>query len=190
MKLCLNYKINSKKIISELDRNANDNEIEETDKYYDLIYNIKKYNTEISRTLISNNIVDIEKHGNWAFIQACNYGNITIVKLLLEYINPENNYTNFLNNGNLGFYYACKNGNMELVKLLMKDKRININGDVKNPLMVAIETINVQLVELLLSDDRLNPSVHGNIFIKIAKARKYITIYMLFKINYLIELDL
>ena len=63
----------------------------------------------------------------------------------------------------------------------MLDMRININGDIKNPLMAAIEENNIQLVGLLLLDKRLDPTIHNNMPIKYANINKYIKIYELLK---------
>nr|QBK89849.1 MAG: ankyrin repeat protein [Pithovirus LCPAC101] len=167
-KIKLRDNINSKNIFREL---------ENSEKKYEVLYNIENNNNEISQALILNNMINLEKEGNWIFIKSCEYGNIYIVKLLISLeiygLNEDD--------GNLGFYYACKNGNMELIKLLMNIKKIDINGNIKNPLILSIETKNLELVTLLLLDIRLNPSIHYNLPIMLAKIKKYTYIYKLLK---------
>ena len=76
--------------------------------------------------------VDINKvnrNNNDGFIIGCQFGNVEIVKLLLE--NNCKMWQTSSFNGLNGFLFACKNGHFDIIKLLMENYTVNNYASLK-----------------------------------------------------------
>jgi len=89
---------------------------------------------------------------NSGFIDACRFGHINILKLLLDN-KVKTNYLN--NNGQSGFMLACSYGHIEIVKLLLeKNNKIKDDLNLKNmtALMYSCISNRIDIVKLLISN--------------------------------------
>jgi ankyrin repeat protein len=89
---------------------------------------------------------------NSGFIDACKFGQIDILKLLLD----NKVKTNYLNNdGQSGFMLACSNGYIEIVKLLLeKNNKIkdDLNFKHMTALMYSCISNRIDIVKLLINN--------------------------------------
>ena len=134
-----------------------------------LMYSIK--NNYLNTIKLLTDEIDFLMDKSNLVVQACQYGHIEIVKLLLEKykIDPS-----IGKNG--PFIVACKYGHIEIVKLFLKDSRIN-PADYDNLAIVkATENGHIEIVKLLFKRIDHNSQSQNNISIRWACENGYLEI--------------
>lgn len=98
---------------------------------------------------------------NKAFREACKYGHIDTVRLLLadSRVNP-------VAQCNYAIRLACLSGHSEVVKLLLKYPQVNPGDSHNMSIYWASENGYIDVVRLLLDDPRVNPNGGDGIKIK------------------------
>jgi len=121
------------------------------------------------------NIKELLKQGwdpsvdrNDPFFIACQYGQIEIVKLLLQdkRVNPASH-------DNSAIAEACREGNIEVINLLLKDSRVDPSGNSNYGIKRASRNGHVEVVKLLLKDSRVDPTAEDNFAIRTAFDNKH-----------------
>ena len=146
---------------------------------------------ETVRLLMTDDRVDPSIRGNWLinsarrnghstivsllltdyrvkFLDACNSGDIEVVKLLLadERVDPSSNK-------NKSIEKASQNGHADVVRLLLADNRVNPADQDNEAIKNASENGHADVVRLLLADNRVNPADQDNEAIKRASEYGY-----------------
>ena len=92
------------------------------------------------------------------------FGHVSLVSLLLSYINIEPNKTN--SSGTTAFVSACSGGSVSVVKMFLLDPRVDptiANNYGSTALMMAAWKTHSLVVKLLLDDGRVDPNVRSSI---------------------------
>jgi ankyrin repeat protein len=117
-------------------------------------------NTEITKFLIEDTRIYqyISKNrDNMFFIDACQYGKLSVVKLLMCYDIIDQTCYN-----NTAFIHACINGYHSIVKLLLKSDHINPTDQNNKAIIDACKYKQYKVIKLLLKDGRADPSTKNN----------------------------
>ena len=137
--------------------------------------------------LLTNDKINVntrdENYFDWTpLMNACYYGYVSIVKLLLKDPRIDINLRNKYNE--TAFYIACDNGRLEIVKLMLSKPNLDINQANNNgvtPLMVVCQNRN-------LESDKGTFSFHWTPFI-LASHRKNYEIAELLLNNKVVDLN-
>eukprot|EP01102_Stenamoeba_stenopodia_P000734 TRINITY_DN10680_c0_g1_i1.p1 TRINITY_DN10680_c0_g1~~TRINITY_DN10680_c0_g1_i1.p1 ORF type:complete len:391 (+),score=99.68 TRINITY_DN10680_c0_g1_i1:180-1352(+) len=100
------------------------------------------------------------------FLASCMKGNIAIVSLLLNSVDPSYD-------DNRALRYAAKYNQPAIVDLLMQDKRVDPSDCNHFALLWAVEEGYTEVVRLLLRDNQINAAVYDNFAIREAAERGF-----------------
>lgn len=81
--------------------------------------------------------------GNAALLNACKYGHVEVVRLLLA--DPR---TNPGARESLSLQWACENGHTEIVKLLLASGKVNPEAENGYPFRIALRNRHLDIVKL------------------------------------------
>ena len=132
--------------LKEVRRLLNDEHISfiftEDDKNKALMEASKNNHTKVVKRLLEAGA----NPDNRTFFNACNNGNVEVVKILLkDYgIDPSSN-------DNIALLAACRGGNLKIVDLLLNDPRVDPSAQNNGALIIASEYGHLKVVERLLS---------------------------------------
>jgi hypothetical protein len=133
-----------------------------------LLWGCFNNNTVLVRYILKENI-DINYANGEAFVHACEYGNVNIVKMMLE--NPKLDPNS--NPSNVGIAYAAGNGFVEIVELILDDDRYDPSIDGYLALYEAARNFKFDIVDLLLNDSRFASNVsYDMLFHSVVKGKK------------------
>ena len=102
---------------------------------------------EIVEDLIYKHHVNPGSRGNLAFLLACQNGHASIVKKLLEFVDPTIP-------DHLSLQLAAQNGHYDVVKDLLEDRRVDPNWDNYIAALRAFQNHFTDIVDLIAMDER------------------------------------
>lgn len=119
---------------------------------------VRKNHMGVFKILMESDKVFNSDHIDVAFIEACIYGRLEAIKLLL--VNKNKNKTSDTTWYNVGFGKACVSGHIEIVKYLLKDKELDPSFQKNEAIRNVYNNLSVangkwEIIELLLSDPRV-----------------------------------
>lgn len=119
---------------------------------------------KVIASIISDKRIDIDNL-NKTFYEACSYGFINIVKILLNdsRVNPSVS-------DNRAFRAASYSGETEIVKMLLSDSRVDPSTLDNEAFLSASRRGHTEIVKILLADKRVDPSVQDSIAIRLASS--------------------
>ncbi|MCC8377501.1 MAG: ankyrin repeat domain-containing protein [Rickettsia endosymbiont of Graphium doson] len=167
---------NSERVVQALLDKEADVNAKDKDGFTPLFAAYRNHSTKITELLLekgANPDVINPKTKSSILYNACNEGDLNIIKLLLKHkANP--NLTTF--NGTTPLMAACEKGDLEIAALLLKNgadiNKSNNNGD--NALFLACKNGNLELVKMLVENGvDLKKGSRGMIASSIAKKNGY-----------------
>eukprot|EP01118_Nematostelium_gracile_P020086 TRINITY_DN9630_c0_g1_i1.p1 TRINITY_DN9630_c0_g1~~TRINITY_DN9630_c0_g1_i1.p1 ORF type:complete len:334 (-),score=60.36 TRINITY_DN9630_c0_g1_i1:5-1006(-) len=123
-------------------------------RHYSFRRMVRKQNVESIKKLLKDDRIHVLSEGPFAFKQACYYGNMELLNLMLE-------------NGNIGskeegLVMACAYGHEKLVDRLLEDKTIDPAFNNNQAIIIACQNGQDKVVKRLLEDDRVDPTVDNH----------------------------
>ncbi len=142
-----------------------------------LICYIMALNSDIRCLRFSKNIYN-NQHVLWLhipnkqdlFYEACRYGKLNLVKLLLPNIDVTAN-------NNSGIRWGCHNGHLEVVDFLLHNTDADPTAGDNYCIRMACKHNFPEIVKLLLMDNRVDMSAYTNYALKWAKVNDYMQVF-------------